>query len=37
MDTLKAGDMVEIEGLAWSGHGTIKGVDISFDGGDKLG
>ena len=32
---LKAGDMVEIEGLAWSGHGTIKGVDISFDGGDN--
>jgi sulfane dehydrogenase subunit SoxC len=27
--------MVEIEGLAWSGHGTIKGVDISFDGGDN--
>ena len=23
----------EIEGLAWSGHGLIKGVDISFDGG----
>lgn len=32
---LKAGDMVEIEGLAWSGHGTIKGVDISFDGGNN--
>ncbi len=30
---LKKGDMVEIEGLAWSGMGTIKGVDISFDGG----
>jgi sulfane dehydrogenase subunit SoxC len=30
---LKKGDIVEIEGLAWSGHGTIKGVDISFDGG----
>ncbi|QEZ88818.1 sulfite dehydrogenase [Aliarcobacter cibarius] len=32
---LKKGDMVEIEGIAWSGHGTIKGVDISFDGGDN--
>lgn len=32
---LKKGDMVEIEGLAWSGHGTIKHVDISFDGGDN--
>ncbi|RLA64905.1 MAG: sulfite dehydrogenase [Epsilonproteobacteria bacterium] len=30
---LEKGDLVEIEGLAWSGHGTIKGVDISFDGG----
>jgi sulfane dehydrogenase subunit SoxC len=30
---LKKGDLVEIEGLAWSGQGTIKGVDISFDGG----
>jgi sulfane dehydrogenase subunit SoxC len=30
---LKKGDIVEIEGLAWSGYGTIKGVDISFDGG----
>ena len=30
---LQKGDMVEIEGLAWSGMGTIKGVDISFDGG----
>ena len=30
---LKKGEMVEIEGLAWSGMGTIKGVDISFDGG----
>ena len=30
---LKKGDLVEIQGLAWSGHGTIKGVDISFDGG----
>ncbi|RBQ32253.1 sulfite dehydrogenase [Aliarcobacter vitoriensis] len=32
---LKAGDMVEIEGIAWSGHGTVKGVDISFDGGNN--
>lgn len=30
---LKAGDLVEIEGIAWSGHGTVKHVDISFDGG----
>jgi len=30
---LKKGDLVEIQGLAWSGHGTIRGVDISFDGG----
>jgi len=30
---LKKGQLVEIEGLAWSGMGTIKGVDISFDGG----
>ncbi|CAA6809298.1 MAG: Sulfur oxidation molybdopterin C protein [uncultured Sulfurovum sp.] len=30
---LKKGDIVEIEGLSWTGHGTIKGVDISFDGG----
>jgi len=30
---LKAGDIVEIEGLAWSGMGTITLVDISFDGG----
>jgi sulfane dehydrogenase subunit SoxC len=27
--------LVEIQGLAWSGQGTIKGVDISFDGGDN--
>jgi sulfane dehydrogenase subunit SoxC len=32
---LKPGDMVEVEGLAWSGHGTIKHVDISLDGGDN--
>jgi sulfane dehydrogenase subunit SoxC len=30
---LEEGDIVEIEGLAWTGHGTIDGVDISFDGG----
>jgi sulfane dehydrogenase subunit SoxC len=30
---LKKGDLVEIEGLAWSGQGTIEGVDITFDGG----
>ena len=30
---LKVGDLVEISGLAWSGYGTIRGVDISFDGG----
>ena len=32
---LKIGDMVEIQGLAWSGQGTIKGVDITLDGGDN--
>ena len=30
---LKDGDIVEIEGLAWSGMGTITGVDFSVDGG----
>jgi sulfane dehydrogenase subunit SoxC len=30
---LKDGDLIEIEGLAWSGMGTITGVDLSFDGG----
>ncbi len=30
---LKKGDLVEIEGLAWSGNGTITHVDITFDGG----
>lgn len=30
---LKKGDIVEISGLAWSGRGTIQGVDISLDGG----
>ena len=32
---LKIGQMIEIEGLAWSGHGTITNVDISLDGGDN--
>jgi len=32
---LKAGDAVEIEGLAWSGMGTITRVDLSFDGGNN--
>jgi len=32
---LKIGEQVEIQGLAWSGHGTISHVDISFDGGDN--
>jgi len=32
---LKKGDLVEIQGLAWSGQGTIEGVDITFDGGDN--
>lgn len=32
-ENLKKGDLIEIEGLAWSGHGTIEGVDITFDGG----
>ena len=32
-ENLKDGDLVEIEGLAWSGMGTITGVDLSFDGG----
>lgn len=30
---LKDGEWIEIEGLAWSGFGTIKGVDVSLDGG----
>jgi len=30
---LEIGEMVEIEGIAWSGQGTITNVDISFDGG----
>lgn len=32
---LKKGDIVEIQGIAWSGQGTVKHVDISFDGGDN--
>ena len=32
---VKAGDMVEVEGLAWSGMGTITRVDLSFDGGNN--
>jgi sulfane dehydrogenase subunit SoxC len=31
---LKDGAVVEIEGLAWSGMGTITGVDFSLDGGN---
>ena len=30
---LKVGDLVEIQGLAWSGYGTVRGVDLTFDGG----
>ena len=30
---LEDGDIIEIEGLAWSGMGTITRVDLSFDGG----
>ncbi|MFN2275465.1 MAG: sulfite dehydrogenase [Anaerolineales bacterium] len=30
---LKEKGRYEIEGLAWSGHGKIKHVDVSFDGG----
>jgi sulfane dehydrogenase subunit SoxC len=33
---LKIGETVEIEGIAWSGNGTIKHVDISLDGGDNF-
>ena len=32
---LKEGDVIEIEGLAWSGMGTITKVDLSFDGGNN--
>jgi len=31
--TLEKGEIVEIQGIAWSGHGKVKLVDISFDGG----
>jgi sulfane dehydrogenase subunit SoxC len=30
---VKVGDLLEIEGIAWTGQGTILGVDISLDGG----
>ena len=30
---LNDGDLVEIQGLAWSGMGTVTAVDISLDGG----
>jgi len=30
---LNVGDLVEIQGLAWSGYGTVRGVDLTFDGG----
>ena len=30
---LKKGQKVEIQGIAWSGRGRIKAVDITFDGG----
>jgi len=30
---IKGSGMIEIEGIAWSGRGKIKQVDISFDGG----
>ena len=32
---LEDGTMIEIEGLAWSGMGTITRVDLSFDGGNN--
>jgi len=32
---LNIGDKVEISGVAWSGRGTIKNVDISLDGGNN--
>jgi len=32
---LNDGDRIEISGLAWSGMGTITGVDISLDGGNN--
>lgn len=30
---IKQKGFIEIEGIAWSGRGKIKGVDVSFDGG----
>ncbi len=30
---MKVPGFYELEGLAWSGHGKITGVDVSFDGG----
>ncbi|MCP4789050.1 MAG: sulfite dehydrogenase [Gammaproteobacteria bacterium] len=30
---IKKPGFIEIEGLAWTGRGKIKGVDVSFDGG----
>ena len=30
---VSAPGLYEIRGLAWSGHGKVKGVDVSFDGG----
>lgn len=32
---LNIDDLVEISGIAWSGRGTIKTVDISLDGGNN--
>lgn len=32
---LEDGTVIEIEGLAWSGMGTITKVDLSFDGGNN--
>jgi len=32
---LEIGDKIEISGLAWSGRGTVKTVDISLDGGNN--
>jgi sulfane dehydrogenase subunit SoxC len=32
---VKDGDWIEIEGLAWSGMGTVTRVDLSFDGGNN--
>ena len=35
--TLKGPGFYEISGLAWSGNGSIRQVDVSADGGTKLG